>query len=170
MYGLRHVSDPRYALKTPWRIQSNCPVFKKLCNLCDGSYSHKPTEGKSAVASGMYTARLANTLSRLLAFPLAKTTRTIREAHPTLGVGARPRPRPAAPAALAAPAPADPAAAPAAPLSPEEFREQRALLSGVRQMHINLGHPPNSALARAIRVTGESKSGRRDGPGSRVCD
>ena len=105
MYGLRHLSDPQSFLKKPWRIQSNCPELKKLSLTCDGSHSHKPTAGASAVASGMYTVKLVKTLSRLLSVPLAKTTRSLREqeAHRTL----RGR-RPVRPAAFPAPAPAAP--------------------------------------------------------------
>ena len=32
--------------------------------------------------------------------------------------------------------------------------EERRLIAGPRQMHTNLGHPSNHALARALRVTG----------------
>ena len=35
------------------------------------------------------------------------------------------------------------------------------LISSLRQMHTNLGHPSNHALARAIRVTGGSAAAVR---------
>ena len=35
--------------------------------------------------------------------------------------------------------------------------EERRLIASLRQMHTNLGHPSNHALARAMRVTGEAQ-------------
>ena len=39
--------------------------------------------------------------------------------------------------------------------------EERRLIASLRQMHTNLGHPSNHALARAIRVTGGSAAAVR---------
>ena len=150
MYGLRHLSDPQPFLKKPWRIQSNCPEPKKLSLTCDGSHFHKPTAGACAVASGMFTVKLVNTLSKLLSVPLAKIIRTLREreAHPILRgrrpvrPAAFPAPAPAAPdPALGIPVPAPAEAAPV-PLTPERFRNERALLSGLIQMQ-HQSRPPS---------------------------
>ena len=40
-------------------------------------------------------------------------------------------------------------------------RKERRLIASLRQMHTNLGHPSNHALARAIRVTGGSAAAFR---------
>ena len=40
-------------------------------------------------------------------------------------------------------------------------KEERRLIASLRQMHTNLGHPSNHALARAIRVTGGSAAAVR---------
>ena len=39
--------------------------------------------------------------------------------------------------------------------------EERRLIASLRQMHTNLGHPSNHALARALRVTGGSAAAVR---------
>ena len=41
------------------------------------------------------------------------------------------------------------------------IEEERRLIASLRQMHTNLGHPSNHALARAIRVTGGSAAAVR---------
>ena len=67
-------------------------------------------------------------------------SRTPREKFPATGVRIRPRDQP----------------------EPDLTTEEaRRLIASLRQMHTNLGHPSNHALARAIRVTGGSAAAVR---------
>ena len=67
-------------------------------------------------------------------------SRTPRETFPATRVRVRPRDQPE---------------------SDLTTEEERRLIASLRQMHTNLGHPSNHALARAIRVTGGSAAAVR---------
>ena len=161
-YGLRSLRFPQLFLKKPFRIQTSHPALVSMARLCDGTHKHDVTRGKSATASGLYTARLVSSLARLLSLPVCKPTRsayTVARRNPTAAsVPCMPVIADTLPAdriRRRAPPPEEQAPAPAEQRR-EQIREERALQAGVKQLHINLGHPSNSALARAIRVTGGS--------------
>ena len=130
MYGLKDERGNKL-LKKPWRIVTDNPVWGDSLRVkCDKSRSHGVGRGRNVFLPSFYTQLLVKKLTKQLQRPVAQEEQ---------------------PDAL----PAERAQRPAEEgLTPEE---ERALHSSIKQMHTNLGHPSNHALAKAIRVTGGSQ-------------
>ena len=138
----------------PWRIATDFPLLvQTLARRCDRSHEHLRTRIGS---TALYSRQFADAVARGLVF---------RPARPQGGRPARDARAGARSVYEAFPvedgeASDDDMGVPPPPPPNLDEADGPTLRASVGRLHINLGHPSNAALARAIRLSGGSDAAR----------